>query len=380
VSLHASNPATPYLSLAARLGRFVPAHLDEPLYETRILMRVRCMRQTVFVLPANLAPHAIAATHRHIAAGSERYMVRAGITRSEYEGWRDRILAVLGRERLNAKEIRARLAAPKSLSPIINLMCDETLLLRDRPAAGWRDPQHTYVAAGGILPRPDWSQIDEPEADKVIVQEYVRAFGPVTADDVAWWTGFARGRVAAALRVFGPELVRVAMPPAETEYLMLTPEFARASEGGPSPDPAPAAATAASAAGPTRPGGAAYLLPSLDCYVMGYHQREHYISGAWTDYAFDRAGNSTSVVIQGGEIVGVWDALSEPEPALGVFLFADRTADGTIAALQSSAARIAGLLFGGEVPIRRVAAMRPLTRRPAGWVLKPLHESAAKGG
>jgi hypothetical protein len=86
------------------------------------------------------------------------------------------------------------------------------------------------------------------------------------------------------------------------------------------------------------------------------------------------------VVIQGGEIVGVWDALSEPEPALGVFLFADRTADGTIAALQSSAARIAGLLFGGEVPVRRVAAMRPLTQRPAGWVMKPLHESAAKGG
>src|SRR5688572_18557461 len=58
VGLHGSDPASVYLSAAARLkrpGQTVRA-LERALYKDRSLVRTLCMRRTMFVLPVELVP------------------------------------------------------------------------------------------------------------------------------------------------------------------------------------------------------------------------------------------------------------------------------------------------------------------------------------
>ncbi|OKI00244.1 hypothetical protein A6A06_24180 [Streptomyces sp. CB02923] len=75
VGLHATDPATVFLATAARMHRPTVAAIERPLYDSTTatgcpaLERIRCMRRTMFVLPARLAPAVQSATvrdtHRH---------------------------------------------------------------------------------------------------------------------------------------------------------------------------------------------------------------------------------------------------------------------------------------------------------------------------
>lgn len=62
VGLHSTLPATPYLSLNARIGDFTTDDLDTEVYEHRSLVRLKVMRGTVFLLTRDLAQIALAAT------------------------------------------------------------------------------------------------------------------------------------------------------------------------------------------------------------------------------------------------------------------------------------------------------------------------------
>ena len=52
VALHATDPATPYLSLLARLPSFTVAHLDAELYERRTLVKHLAIRRTLWTVRA----------------------------------------------------------------------------------------------------------------------------------------------------------------------------------------------------------------------------------------------------------------------------------------------------------------------------------------
>ncbi|MYT33148.1 MULTISPECIES: crosslink repair DNA glycosylase YcaQ family protein [unclassified Streptomyces] len=70
IGLHATDPATVYLTAAARMHTPTAAAIDHSLYHAPNgapgLERIRCMRRTMFVVPAHLAPAVQSATVRDI--------------------------------------------------------------------------------------------------------------------------------------------------------------------------------------------------------------------------------------------------------------------------------------------------------------------------
>ena len=50
VGLHATDPATPYLSLWARLNGFTRTGLDDALYTSRTVVKLLAMRRTLWVV------------------------------------------------------------------------------------------------------------------------------------------------------------------------------------------------------------------------------------------------------------------------------------------------------------------------------------------
>jgi Winged helix DNA-binding domain len=128
----------PTLRLRARVHGFERSMLDHELYEQGSLVRVRCMRGTLFALPLDLLPIAWAATRRLVLNMSTSYLASQGLDPKSYELWANRIEALLRTQALLAAQVRSALGAGQQirLPAVLNQMCDEGRLLRDRPVAG----------------------------------------------------------------------------------------------------------------------------------------------------------------------------------------------------------------------------------------------------
>jgi hypothetical protein len=116
-------------------------------------------------------------------------------------------------------------------------------------------------------------------AQAELARQWLAAFGPGTAADLKWWTGWTMGAARSALAAVGA--VEVALDGAVGYVLADDVDRVTA--------PAPAAA----------------LLPALDPTAMGWTQREWYL-GAHRGALFDRSGNIGPTVWWDGRIVGGW--------------------------------------------------------------------------
>ena len=65
--LHATEPATVYLSLLARVDGLTVADVDRALYDDRTLVKQLAMRRTLFVFPRDLLPAAWGSASARVA-------------------------------------------------------------------------------------------------------------------------------------------------------------------------------------------------------------------------------------------------------------------------------------------------------------------------
>ncbi|NUR82789.1 MAG: winged helix DNA-binding domain-containing protein, partial [Nonomuraea sp.] len=77
VVLHATDPATVFLSLAARLRAPGHAAIERALYEDGDLVRMHGMRRTLFVVPADLVAAVQASSTAPIAARERKVLAKA---------------------------------------------------------------------------------------------------------------------------------------------------------------------------------------------------------------------------------------------------------------------------------------------------------------
>jgi hypothetical protein len=110
------------------------------------------------------------------------------------------------------------------------------------------------------------------------------------------------------------------------------------------------------------------VLPSLDPYLMGYKDRERYLSQEHYDNVFDRSGNATSTILLDGRVIDVWDFA---EPVVKLFLFAD-CESRVLREVYSKAQNIGRFISGKEVQLKKCDSMVPLTQRTAGGFMTPL--------
>ncbi len=351
--LHATSGTTPYLSLHARSPGFGREALDELLYERRALAKVRCIRGTIYIQPRDWIVASLAATRRRNLAQTAAYSRRAGISDRRYEALSSQIAALLKRTAMTAVAIRKALDFVGDISAALYRMCDEGLLLRDRPDKGWRDRSVRYCLFREAFPDLDLESIDEAAARRTLVEQYLRCFGPAVGGDIAWWTGFSKAEVREALGALRPRIAQIALEDAHHPALILHEDLEGLAHAGRKADPA------------------VNLLPALDGYLMGYRHRERYLLPKRAEVVFDRSGNVTSTILADGVIVGVWDWEEGAEPLVKVH-FLSPVSEGIRNAAIERAIELGGFLFGRDGEVRFCESMGPLSERPAGSVMAPL--------
>ena len=353
--LHATISTTPYLSLFARSRQFEKSDLDEELYERRTLGRIRCVRKTIYIHSRELISMVYAATASVAERASSRYLESRGVSTAAYEETSGAILELLEGNGMTAASIRRHLQTGLDMSAILYLMCDRGLLVRWRPEKGWRDRTNKYRLFREVFPQIDMRRTDEAEATALLVGRYLRAFGPVTVTDIAWWTGLGKTRARKALDSLRDAILPVGISGVEGDFAMLRLDEDRMSEMKLSDELAIS------------------LLPALDPYLMGYKERARYIDQENYSMVFDRSGNATSTILIGGKVAGVWDFEEGETPVVKLLLFGEVDPD-MMERIRAEAYSVGQFISDQEVDLKLCRSMKPLTRRTAGGMMSPLKD------
>jgi hypothetical protein len=358
--LHATNATAPYLSLFARARDFTRDKLEDELYVRKTLGKIRCVRTTVHVLPKETIPIAFAATKGIVEPNSEDFLRYTGaVTESQYRETSREILRILKGEGMSTALIKKRLGSSLNISVIVNLMCDQGLLMRGRSEKGWRSNTHTYYLFSDYFPGMDLNAVDPSEARETTVRQYLAAYGPATVKDISWWSGFTMTEVRRILQSMARETAEVETPELPGTLVMLARDRSALNHFEP----------------PGRP--TVNLLPALDPYLMGYKERERYLDPEWRDMVFDRSGNSTSTILVDGRVAGVWDISQGPKPAVKIFVFRD-VEKKVITAVESRARAMGEFIEDRPVAVQMCDQMAPLPQRNAGGFMSPLRPSSGK--
>jgi len=358
--LHATNPTAPYLSLYARARGFTRDKLDEELYVKRTLGKIRCVRTTVHVLPRETISIAFAATKSIVEPNSEDFLRYTGaVTKDQYEEASRAILDILKSRGMSTVQIKKHLGTKLNVSPIVNLMCDQGLLMRGRSDKGWKSNTHTYYVFSEYFPGMDLNAVDPAKARETTVRQYLACYGPATVKDISWWSGFTLTEVRRILQSLAREATEVEISELKGAYVMLAADRAALERFEPSGQPA------------------VNLLPPLDPYLMGYKEREHYLDYKHYEMVFDRSGNATSTILVDGRVAGVWDYSEKPGPTVKLLLF--RQLEKRLLRVLETRARAMGRFIADQaVTVEMCDQMVPLPQRNAGGFMSPLGPSAGR--
>lgn len=349
--LHATSPTTPYLSLFSRVTGFSRDQLDEELYVKKSLVRIRCVRSTLYILPRTAVPAAFSATKRLTGTNAERFCRYRGVDEAECRQASPLIIDLVKNGGKTTAEIKAALEPATSIPALLTLMCDRGILARGR-TPNWRSNAYTYHLFDEYLPG---LILDGPGEDKAIGQLlsfYLAAFGPVAVEDIVWWTGLGRKAVTDALEELPFSYCSVTG--LEGEFVMLRRELKCPGSKSDSVKPT------------------INFLPGLDPYIMGYKQRDRYVDREQYNYVFDRSGNAAPTILVDGRIAGIWDYSVDAGPVVKFYLFDRSRLETQLQEISRKAAETGSFIAGMQVRLKECRAMVPLTQMTAGAVMSPL--------
>ncbi|MEV0368474.1 winged helix DNA-binding domain-containing protein [Streptomyces sp. NPDC050636] len=301
VGLHATDAATVHLAACARLAVPDPGDVERALYDDVSLVRLLCMRRTLFAVGAGLAPVVGSSTAQAIAAKERRDMTR-WVT-GAIPGWDERRLAEVETKTLTALAARgeataAELAADVPdlrdtavVSPgkpyeatvavssrILRVLAAEGRIRRGRPRGGWTSSSFRWAPGTALA---DLAAPPAPEARAELARRWLASYGPATVEDLKWWTGWTLTDTRRAVAAIGAVEVRLEDGVAGLAL----------------PDDLEAVA-------PPEPWAA--LLPGLDPTAMGWRARDWYLDPDHVPRLFDRNGNVGPTVWWNGRIIGGW--------------------------------------------------------------------------
>ena len=307
-ALHATDPASVYLSVLARSATSTLADVAAAMYDRRELVRWMAMRRTLFVflredipMIQSAASTAIGATlRRRLVSQLERNGTEPPLTSPPQDWLADletRVEDAVGRREAatgaqlaaDVSALRTRILArtaserPHNVTtPMLTMMSADGRIVRGAPTGLWTTRQHRWEPVTRWFPQ-GLATLDPDDARRDLARRWLARFGPARVEDLQWWTGWSATTTRHALNRLAIEEVDLHGNPGialdtsdEYEHHAL----------------APATPVAA-------------LLPALDPTPMGWKDRRWFL-GIEPAEIFDRAGNIGPTVWWEGEIVGSW--------------------------------------------------------------------------
>jgi hypothetical protein len=276
VGLHAARLSSPWVAMRARADTFETEQLRRPLIEAeRSLIKLRCMRRTLHILPLHLAPIAHLATLDQRLGACRASLRRLGRSEralksvtarvrehlsGQTEPYRVLEQAILRRRTRDAELVRLAIKWLWELGELVYLDLSPSL----------HHERRAFALTAEALPGLQLNAYSIGQARQQLVMAYIRAFGPVSVRDIAWWSGMGGGQVLRALSGSREELAALrCAEPVPSDHLSLL----------------------------------GYEDPALKGY---FETRARYVSATGYPTLFNTIGEARASVMYRGRVVGIW--------------------------------------------------------------------------
>jgi hypothetical protein len=343
VCLHATEPPSVYLSVVARTEAG-PEDVDRALYDDRTVVKQLAMRRTVFAFPRDLLPAVWGSASRRVTTQLETRLakeVESNGVAKDGARWLTRTTAAVLRtladdgpattaqlrERVPPLARRLEMSPGKSyggnfpIAPrVLSTLASSGRIMRGANAGDWRLSRPVWTLTEQWLGEPA-DLLPPDDGYRLLVERWLRRFGPGTENDLVWWLGATKAAVRRALGEL--EAVEVSLDGGGIGYLM--PE-----DLDEVPDPEPWGA----------------LLPVLDPTTMGWKERAFYLGVDDVAHLFDANGNAGTTAWSNGRIVGCW--VQDPDGVVAVVPLRDLGSEAR-EALDAEASRLTRWLDGAKV-------------------------------
>lgn len=292
-------------SLWPRIRDLQIAQVDEALND-RTLVRAACMRQTLFLLPSSHLAIFVRGSARR-AEKEIRWARGKGVPERVIETAINATLDVLDQP-LTRTEIAERVGRALGVGtqafqgggwgnrrqiaavPVGDLAYPVVDLLHLVAARGvvcygpGQGNELTFVRADAWIPQ--WQDMPREQAETNLLRIYLRAYGPATATDFAWWTGMT---LRDAREIWGREQANIAQVDVEGRKAEIL------------QDDIDALAQARIESPLIR------LLPHFDSFLLGHKDREHLLATKHQPKVYRPQGWIVPVVLLDGRVIAVWE-------------------------------------------------------------------------
>ncbi len=298
LALPATDIHSAYLALLNRVHFFSTDSFEEYLYVAQQAGRLRGMRKQLFIIPRENHELIYSGTYQQREYLIKKNLKNLSVTEEAISSISAIVLHKIGMQektRAQLKKIFSKqelksITLDKPRSRLTTSIFDQALgVLLDR----WQiTPGHeTWNSQGNYFrlctSRPEVK--DDPSffdvAERNLVEQYIRCYGPVLESDIAWWCGLTFGRVRKILAEPVKSIKRISL--LEKEYWIWEEESKSLFDEI-----------------PTNTG--CYLLGFSDPLLNGYESHTEFIDESFSKQICSPAGIVKPTVLVDGEMVGLW--------------------------------------------------------------------------
>lgn len=272
----------------ARNHKLTRAEIQSALWGKRTLVKTYAQRGTLHLLTAKDFPLFVSALQRSQVASAHKIRMRAGLSMKEIFTLETAAMDSLQRGALTpnelAEHIRPRIgkrthAAIKQFWNIFRPLFAQGLICYG-PSRG---TEVTFIRTEQWLPAI--KRLDEEEARQILLQRYLRAYGPASPQDFSRWAGMPMNAAKLAFAELARELVEVETPLAHAFLLREDEARLRASKLSTT---------------------ILRLLPSFDVFMLGHVDKSLLVDKRNYKRVYRNQGWLSHVILSNGRVIGVW--------------------------------------------------------------------------
>lgn len=355
-----ANPVA-FLSLVARRPSIQLGDLDEAVNNDRMLIRASAFRGSLFLINAQDYPIYFRTFSQGLMQRGMQKLQEDKITKNHLFHFTDLLEAADPALPLSIPSLIEIMFPGRRERPsyeishrIVQKLCDIGVLIR-ATAKGWKGNDFTYALFKKWVPEISLKP-DNPETARTeTIRKYLRAYGPASMEDISWWTGLPLLQCQRSVAHLRREALRFHVDTYRDDMIGLkeTVELLRKKTGSEEE---------------------IQLLPPWDPYTIGWRCRRRLADKEIMPYIYDAHGNATSVIVDMGKVIGVWQFRDNDANMLEYHIFPQyrerkRLVQNKIEEWAQLLAHLSGL---SNPHIIERPLDTPLNSRPQGSFLWPL--------
>ncbi|MES2504138.1 MAG: crosslink repair DNA glycosylase YcaQ family protein [Myxococcota bacterium] len=355
-----ANPVA-FLSILARRPEMRLNDLDEAILTDRTLVRANSFRNSLFLMASVDYPLYFRALSHPLKMSNQSKLNAAGIDEDDLLRMHHRLEDTNFHIPQSHEQVMEILYPKNHALPVADVqkllvrkLCELGVLVRTYHK-GWKGNDFLYALTKNWFPDFKLTSENQETARCQLIRRYISTYGPVSKEDIIWWTGLSESQVHRSLSTLRRELSIAQIEGHKDEMLVLKERVQNIRQHGNSDH-------------------SIVFLPPFDPFTTAWVTRKRTAKKSDYPFIYDAVGNAAGTIVHEGKIIGVWQFRDSKDHIFEYHLFESyQDLKGDVHFLADQYAHTLARISGSTATyVYERKLPEPLHKRPPGSFLWPL--------